>query len=134
MPIPKKYSQDMNQLIENLLEKNPNIRPSIIDILNEDYIKKNIAKYIINDTKFKQKIDENTIEYDSKASSSIQTNYRSENSSVTAENLSPQINRIPLEGKINYQNYAQVKEKFNSFKVKLLFKIERYFKKKEVFP
>ena len=61
MPIPKKYSQDMNQLIENLLEKNPNIRPSIIDILNEDYIKKNIAKYIINDTKFKQKIDENTI-------------------------------------------------------------------------
>ena len=134
MPIPKKYSQDMNQLIENLLEKNPNIRPSIIDILNEDYIKKNIAKYIINDTKFKQKIDENTIEYDSKASSSIQTNYRSENSSVTGENLSPQINRIPLEGKINYQNYAQVKEKFNSFKVKLLFKIERYFKKKEVFP
>ena len=40
MPIPKKYSQDMNQLIENLLEKNPNIRPSIIDILNEDYIKR----------------------------------------------------------------------------------------------
>ena len=109
MPIPKKYSDDFCQLVETLLEKNPNVRPTITEILNQDYVKKYIAK-------FKLKNEFNLKDHESKISNFMHNNYPSDNSTANTE-VSPQMNRTPLDGKINYQNYALVKEKFNSFKV-----------------
>ena len=109
MPIPKKYSDDFCQLVETLLEKNPNVRPTITEILNQDYVKKYIAK-------FKLKNEFNLKDHESKISNIMHNNYPSDNSTANTE-VSPQMNRTPLDGKINYQNYALVKEKFNSFKV-----------------
>lgn len=124
--IPKKYSEDLRQLIDILLEKNPNVRPSINEVAELAIVKKNIAKYVMNLDKeklgldrvkdFKAKFELSTKEFDSKLS--IHNNYPSNTSASTNNDvLSPQMNQIPT-GKINLQNYALVKEKFNSYKVK----------------
>ena len=45
LPIPKYYSGALNTLIDLLLEKNPNLRPSIAKVVEIDYIKMNISKF-----------------------------------------------------------------------------------------
>jgi hypothetical protein len=123
-----------------LLEKNPNIRPSITDISEFSIVKKNIHKYVFNEKSqyekldklkdFKTKFELNVKEFDSKISN--QNNYPSNTSTTTTDILSPQINSIPTPGKINLQTYALVKEKFNSYKVYFSLSIERHSKRQKI--
>lgn len=46
-PIPLKYSNELSALVDQLLNKDPNLRPTIEDILNNPLIKP-VAKRIIH--------------------------------------------------------------------------------------
>lgn len=45
MPIPKGYSDDLKNLVELLLKKDPNLRPSIDDIFELDCVKEKLGKF-----------------------------------------------------------------------------------------
>ena len=123
LPLPKKYSEDLCLLVENLLEKNPNIRPSIVEVSEMDIVKRNFAKYVTSNDKLKEsksKVDSGSKEFDNKLKNGIENNYPSNATiSTNPEMLSPQINNLS-NSKINLQNFVMVKEKFNTYKVKYL--------------
>lgn len=123
LPLPKKYSEDLCLLVENLLEKNPNIRPSIVEVSEMDIVKRNFAKYVTSNDKLKEsksKVDSGSKEFDNKFKNGIENNYPSNATiSTNPEMLSPQINNLS-NSKINLQNFVMVKEKFNTYKVKYL--------------
>jgi serine/threonine protein kinase len=133
MPIPKKYSQDLCNLVETILEKNPNIRPSIVEISEMDIVRRNFARHVTNNEKLKEnkaKFESGSKEFENKFKNGIENNYPSNATmSTNPEILSPQVNNLS-NSIINLQNFVLVKEKFNTYKVNILLNQERYTKEK----
>jgi serine/threonine protein kinase len=50
LPIPKQYSQNLKSLIDLLLKKDANLRPSINEILNIDYVLAKMYEFGYNDS------------------------------------------------------------------------------------
>ena len=49
-PLPKKYSSNLNSLVDKLLEKNPKDRPSCNDLLQTSFMKKVLNKFLHPDS------------------------------------------------------------------------------------
>ena len=147
MPIPKKYSEDIKKLIDCLLEKNPNVRPSISEIYELSFVKKMISKFensekVMNE--FKLKFEMNTKETNCKNFNTLNISnnypsngYNSSNSILKSieDNESPKMSQnIAPQSKNSsnnyYQNYTDLKQKFNTLKVFYKIKIERSIKEK----
>ena len=73
-PIPKIYSKDLNEIINLMLNKDPDNRPSAAELLNNKIIKKNISKIINEYDKDLKKFDKSDIIHNNNSKEKINEN------------------------------------------------------------
>ena len=73
-PIPKIYSKDLSEIINLMLNKDPDNRPSAAELLNNKIIKKNISKIINEYDKDLKKFDKSDIIHNNNSKEKINEN------------------------------------------------------------